>query len=291
MGRILSLGVTSLLLAGLYSLMAYGLGVIYGVLRVVNLSHGGIIMASAYLTWVLASKLHMDPYLAAPIVVAVFFGFGVALYQGLVRFLPQGSGGGLQSLLLLFGVWLVMRNVAYLLFTGNDRVVRTSYSTRSIRILGTSVPQTRVVAFVISVAALIGLHLLLRKTYLGKAVRAVAQNPQSALLVGINVPATYRTTFGLGAALAALAGVLLSTIFAFNPASGATELLKSFVIVVLGGLGSVIGIGLGALIVAAAESYASLFLPSYLTAAVAFVLLVLALIVRPSGLFGQRVLA
>ncbi len=291
MSRIVSLGLTSLLLAGLYALMAYGLGVIYGVLRVVNLSHGGIIMGAAYLTWVLASKLHMDPYLAAPIVVAAFFGFGVVLYQGLIRFLPQGSSGGLQSLLLLFGVWLVMRNVAYLLFTGNDRVVRTSYSTKAIRIVGTSVPQTRLVAFFISVAALIGLHVLLHKTYLGKAVRAVAQNPQSALLVGINVPSTYRATFGLGAGLAALAGVLLSTIFSFNPASGATELLKSFVIVVLGGLGSVIGIGLGALIVAAAESYASLFLPSFLTAAVAFVLLVVALIVRPGGLFGQRVLA
>lgn len=291
MGRIISLGVTSLLLAGLYSLMAYGLGVIYGVLRVVNLTHGGIIMGAAYFTWVLASRFHLDPYVAAPIVVAAFFCFGVALYQGLVRFLPQGSAGGLQSLLLLFGVWLVMRNLAYLLFTGNDRVVRTAYSTRGIRLLGTSVPQTRVVAFGVSVAALVGLHLLLRKTYLGKAVRAVAQNPESALLVGINVPGTYRVTFGLGAALAALAGVLLSTIFSFNPASGATELLKSFVIVVLGGLGSVIGIGLGALIVASAESYATLFLPSYLTGAVAFTLLVLALIIRPSGLFGRRVLA
>jgi branched-chain amino acid transport system permease protein len=291
MDRMLNLAIASFLLAGLYALMAYGLGVIYGVLRVVNLAHGGIIMGAAYLTWVFQSKLHVDPYLAAPIVLVFFFGFGVALYQGLVRFLPQGSAGGLQSLLLLFGVWLVMRNIAYLLFTGNDRVVRTSYSTKSLRILGSSVPQARVVAFVIAVVALVGLTFLLRSTYLGRAVRAVAQNPDSASLVGINVPSIYRWTFGLGSALAALAGLLLSTIFSFNPAFGATELLKSFVIVVLGGLGSIVGIGLGALLVAAAENYATLFLPSYLTGAVAFVLLVVVLLVRPGGLFGQRVLA
>lgn len=284
------LSISALLLAGLYSIMAYGLGLIYGVLRIVNLAHAGVIMAAAYLTWVLHGSWGLDPYLSIPIVLVVFFAVGVALYKGLVRFLPRGAAGGVQSLLLLFGVWLLMRNAAYLLFTGNDRAIRTGYSTNSVSFLGASVGLNRVIVFVIAVVVLAALHLFLTRTYTGKAIRAVAQNPGSCTLVGIDVERTYTVTFGLGTALGGLAGLLLSTIFAFNPAAGAVELLKSFVIVVLGGLGSVIGIALGSLVLALAENFSILVMPSFLTGAVGFVLLVLVLVFRPGGLFGQRVL-
>lgn len=285
------LGISAVLLAGLYSVMAYGLGLIYGVLRIVNLAHAGVIMAAAYVTWLLHSRLGIDPYLAIPVILIVFFLFGVLLYKGVVRFLPRGAAGGVQSLLLLFGIWLVMRNGAYLLFSGNDRAIRTGYSTHSISIFGTSVAQSRVVVFVIAVLTLAALHLFLTRSYTGKAIRAVAQNPDSGTIVGVNVERFYALTFGIGTSLGGLAGLLLATIFAFNPTSGAVELLKSFVVVVLGGLGSVVGIALGALVLAFAESYAILILPSYLTAAVSFVLLVVVLVLRPGGLFGQRVLA
>src|SRR6266540_1188907 len=234
--------------------MAYGLGLIYGVLGVVNL------------------------------------GLGVAMYKGLVRLLPRGAAGGIQSLLLLFGVWLVMRNIAYLLFSGDDQVVRTSYTTASVHILGNSFAVTRVVVFVIALVAMLGLHTLLRRTLTGKAIRAVAQNPDSCTLVGVDVEWIYTLTFGIGAALAGLAGLLASTLFAFNPAFGSGELLKSFVIIVLGGLGSIIGMALGALVLALAEVFSIYVVPSYLTSAVGFVLLVVVLVVRPGGLFGQRVL-
>jgi len=128
MGQVLALAISAVLLAGFYASMAYGLGLIYGVLRVVNLAHGGMIMAAAYLSWVLFTRFSIDPYLAIPVVMVVFFFIGVAMYKGLVRFLPRGAAGGVQSLLLLFGVWLVIRNIAYLLFTGDDQAVRTSYS-------------------------------------------------------------------------------------------------------------------------------------------------------------------
>jgi len=288
--RFLDLAVSAVLLAGLYATMAYGLGLIYGVLRLVNLAHAGVIMAGAYLGWILHRELGIDPYLSIPLVLAASFAFGVVVYRGLVRHLPRGAAGGPQSLLLLFGVWLVLRNVAYLLFTGNDRVIRTSYSTRSLGVLGGSVSMNRVAVFAIAVLVPIALHLLLTRTYAGKAIRAVAQNADSCTLVGIDVERVYTVTFGLGTALAGLAGLLSATLFSFNPAFGAGELLKSFVVVVLGGLGSIVGTGLAALVLAVVEVFAILVLPSYLTAAVGFVMLVLVLVLRPGGLFGQRVL-
>jgi branched-chain amino acid transport system permease protein len=289
--RIVDLSVSSLVAAGFYAAMAYGLGLIYGVLRVVNLTHGGVIMAAAYFTWVLHTSLNLDPYLSIPIVLATFFAFGVGLYLVFVRFLPRGAAGGVQSLLLLFGLWLVMRNVAYLVFGGNTRSIQTSYSTASIDVLGTPIPVTRIILFLIAVAALIGLHTMLTRTYIGRAIRAVAQNPDSCTLVGINVERIYMLTFGLGTALAGLGGLFVATIVGFTPETGAAELLKSFVVVVLGGLGSVVGIAIGALVLAVAENFSILFMPFELTAAVGFVLLVLVLVLRPGGLFGQRVLA
>ena len=290
MARLLDLAISAILLAGLYATMAYGLGLIYGVLRVVNLAHGGVIMAGAYLGWWLHGRLGLDPYLSIPIVVVVAFAFGAVLYRVLVRHLPRGAAGGPASLLLLFGVWLVLRNGAYLLFTGNDHALRTSYSTRALPFLGTWVSVNRVAVLAIALVVPAALQVLLRRTYLGKAIRAVAQNADSCTLVGVDVERIYTVTFGIGTALAGLAGLLSATLFAFNPAFGAGELLKSFVVVVLGGLGSIVGTAVAALILAVIEVFAILVLPSYLTAAVGFVMLVVVLVVRPGGLFGERVL-
>ena len=290
MARLLDLAISAILLAGLYATMAYGLGLIYGVLRVVNLAHGGVIMAGAYLGWWLHGRLGLDPYLSIPIVVVVAFAFGAVLYRVLVRHLPRGAAGGPASLLLLFGVWLVLRNGAYLLFTGNDQALRTPYSTRALPFLGTWVSVNRVAVLAIALVVPAALQVLLRRTYLGKAIRAVAQNADSCTLVGVDVERIYTVTFGIGTALAGLAGLLSATLFAFNPAFGAGELLKSFVVVVLGGLGSIVGTAVAALILAVVEVFAILVLPSYLTAAVGFVMLVVVLVVRPGGLFGERVL-
>ena len=290
MAEILTLAISAVLLAGFYAAMAYGLGLIYGVLRIVNLAHGGIIMAGAYLSWQLFTVFDIDPYLSIPIAFVVFFGVGVAIYYGLVRFLPRGTAGAVQSLLLLFGVWLVIRNIAYLLYSGNDQAIRTEYATASVPIFGAHYSVNRIIVFAVAMVALLALHLFLSRTYSGKSIRAVAQNPNSCTLAGINVERVYVLTFGLGTALAGLAGVLASTLFAFNPSFGAGELLKSFVIIVLGGMGSIVGIALGAGVLAFAEVFSIYGVPSYLTAAVGFVLLVVVLVLRPNGLFGQKVL-
>jgi branched-chain amino acid transport system permease protein len=288
--RFSELVIATVLLAGLYATMAYGLGLIYGVLRIVNLNHGGMIMAGAYAGWYLHSEFGIDPYLSLLPVGAAAFLLGVAIYRGLVHRLPRGAAGGVQSLLLLFGVWLIMRNAAYLLFTGNDQTLKTTYATRAAVIGGALVSVNRMAVFGVALATLVILHLLLTRTYLGKAIRAAAQNPASCTLVGIPVERIYALTFGLGTALAAIAGLLGATLFPFNPGFGAAELLKSFVVVVLGGMGSVAGTAVAALILAAVEVFAILLIPAYLTAAVGFVLLVLVLVLRPGGLFGQRVL-
>lgn len=290
MARFIDLAFAAVLLAGLYATMAYGLGLIYGVLRVVNLAHAGVIMAGAYIGWGLHERWDVDPYLTIPVVLIVSFLLGVGLYKGLVRHLQRGVAGAPASLLLLFGVWLVLRNIAYLLFTGDDRTIRTAYSTRAIPILGSHVAVSRLAVLGVAILVPFFLHVLLRRTHVGKAIRAVAQNADSCTLVGIDVERIYTLTFGIGTALAGLAGLLSATVFSFNPAFGSGELLKSFVVVVLGGLGSTFGMGIAALILAVAEVFAILILPSYLTAAVGFVMLVIVLVVRPGGLFGQRVL-
>jgi branched-chain amino acid transport system permease protein len=284
----IDLAVSSVLLAGLYATMAYGLGLIYGVLRIVNLSHAGFIMSGAYLGWVLHGRLGIDPYLSIPIVLLLAHGAGVVIYKLLVRRLPRGAAGGVQSLLLLFGVALLLRNAAYLLFTGNDQTVRTTYSTHALTVFGLSLPVNRLAVFAVAVATLVGLHLFLSRTYLGKAIRAVAQNEGSCTLVGIDVERIFSLAFGLGTALASLAGLLAGTLFSFNPSFGSVELLKSFVVVVLGGLGSVPALAAAALVLAVVESFAILVLPAYLTSAVGFVLLVLVLVLRPGGLLGKR---
>jgi len=291
MSRFFDMILSAVLLAGLYATMAYGLGLIYGVLRVVNLAHGGVIMAGAYLGWYLHERFGLDPYLSIPVVLGFSFVLGVVMYQVLVRRLPRGAAGGPASLLLLFGVWLVLRNIAYLTFTGDDQTIRTAYSSRSVSILGSPVSVNRLVVLGIALVIAVSLHGFLKRTQVGRAIRAVAQNADSCTLVGIDVNRIYTLSFGIGTALSGVAGVLLATIFSFNPDAGSSELLKSFVVVVLGGLGSIFGVGIAALIVAAAEVFAILVLPSYLTTAVGFLLLVLVLIFRPGGLFGQRVLS
>src|SRR6266568_4221309 len=186
MARLFDLLVSAVLLAGLYATMAYGLGLIYGVLRVVNLAHGGVIMAGAYLGWVLYGWVGLDPYLSIPIVVGVTFLLGMGLYRGLVRHLPRGPAGGPASLLLLFGVWLVLRNAAYLLFTGNDQTIRTWYSTRALSLFGTWVDASRLAVLAIAVVTPLLLHAILWRTHLGRAIRAVAQNADSCTLAPLN---------------------------------------------------------------------------------------------------------
>jgi branched-chain amino acid transport system permease protein len=281
--------VNSFLAAGLYATMAYGLAVIYGVMRIINLAHAGIMMLGAYATFTLFARFSIDPFLSIVVVVPVFFAGGVALYRTVVRRLPRsGSTPSMESLLLLFGVWLVLQNLAYALWSGDTQSILTSYTLRSVSLVGVRVGVPALAVFGMSALSLLVLEFVLHRTYLGKAIRAVTQNRDAALLSGVDADRISAVAFGIGTAFAGLAGTLLSTLFAFTPDFGRSFLLKAFCIIVLGGLESVTGVAAGAFVLALLENGTAAFttIPTSLQDALSFTLLVVTLVVLPQGLPG-----
>ncbi len=270
--------VTGVLLGALYGLMSYGLGLIYGVMKIVNLAHGAILTLGAYGTLWLYTNYRIDPLLSIPLTAAGGFVIGVLLETSLVKRIRQAPA--ISSLLLLFGVSLVVKNVLYLFFGGDDQSILTSYTFERLD-LGIPVSLTRLLVFGISLVCFGGLQYLLHHTYPGGAIRAVAQDSAAAALAGINVDRVSAMTFGLGSALAAVAGSLMALIYSFNPEFGGSFLLKSFCVVVLGGLESTIGILLGGFVLGLAESLSVVVLPASFQDLVSFVLLVTILVIRP----------
>lgn len=279
-----ALTIGAVLLGGLYATMSFGLALIYGVMKVINLAHAGTIMFGAYTAFALYTAFGIDPLLSVAVVVPAFFVFGMALERLLVRRLLKAPP--IATLLLLFGVWLVLQNAAYLIWTGDTRSVLTPYTYTKISFFGIPIGVTWLVVFAVGVLALVLLHQFLTRTYLGKAVRATAQEQEACALVGIDVNRTSMVAFGLGTALAGLAGALMSLLYSFAPDFGGEFLLKSFCITVLGGLESFVGVGLGALILALAETWGGRVLPSTLQNMISFVLLVVVLVVAPGGIMG-----
>jgi branched-chain amino acid transport system permease protein len=281
--------VNSLLAAGLYATMAYGLAVIYGVMRIINLAHAGFMMLGAYVTYTLFSKLSLDPFLSLVVVVPLFFLFGLALYPLVIRRLPRlavSGGPSMESLLLLFGLWLVLQNLAYAIWTGDTQSILTTYTMKSLPILGVRVGYPQLFVFLASVASLLFLNLFLRRTWLGKAIRAVTANRDAALIAGVNADRISATAFGLGTAFAGAAGALLSTLYAFTPDFGRSFLLKAFCIIVLGGMESFTGVALGAFVLAFLENALASWtsIPTTFQDAISFSLLVVALVLFPRGL-------
>lgn len=279
--NLISIAIAALLTAGLYAAMSYGLALIYGVMKVINLSNAGFLMLGAFMTFVYFDRWHLDPMLGAVLNLPVFFLAGWVLYTLLVRRVMAALP--IASLLLLFAVWLVIQNVALLIWGSDDHSIITVYTYKAVEILGYRIPLTRLLVFGIALAALGVLHLVLGRTYLGKALRATVQDPQAAVLAGIDTERISALAFGLGTALAAFAGGLLTLLFSFTPDFGGDFQLKSFTIIVLGGLESFAGVMVGAAILAFTESYAVLFMRASLQNVLAYALLVVALIVLPGG--------
>jgi branched-chain amino acid transport system permease protein len=284
MAEFLSTTVNALLVAGLYATMSYGLTLIWGVMKIINLSHAGVLMLGAYATLLLSDGLHIDPLLTVPLTAVVFFLVGMAIERVLVR--PLAGAPPITTLLLLFGLWLVMQNLAYSLFTGDTRSVLTPYSRSNVPLGPVVVPVTWLVVFALGLLILLLLQVFLSRTLLGSAIRALAQDRDACRLVGIDIDRVSMVAFGLGIALAAVAGALLSLLFSFNPEFGGPFQLKSFAIIVLGGLESFVGVAIAAVVVALAEQWSVLFMPAALQNVVAFVILVVALVVLPGGIMG-----
>ena len=289
MHKLISVVVNSFLAAGLYATIAYGLAVIYGVMRIINLAHAGLMMLGAYVTFTLFSRFSLDPFVSLVVVGPLFFLLGVLLYRAIGRRVARsGATPSMESLLLLFGVWLVLQNLAYVIWTGDTQSILTSYTMKSVRIAGVRVGVPSLLVFLASAASLIFLTVLLQRTYLGKAIRAVTQNRDAALLSGVNADRISATAFGLGTAFAGLAGGMLSTLMAFTPDFGRSFLLKAFCIIVLGGMESVTGVAIGALVLAAMENGLAAYtsVPTSFQDAVSFALFFVALVAFPRGLPG-----
>ena len=276
--------ISGILSGALYAMVALGLALIFGVMRIINVAHGPLLMLGAYATFFLYSALGINPYLTVPVSMLVLFAVGVLLERTLVFRVVDAPE--LSSLLLTFGISIALVNLAQLLFTSDLRSVE--YLTGSWVVGPLALSKARVVAFAVA-SALTGLSfLLLQRTRLGKAIRATSQNREVAMVCGIDVRRIHLVTFGLSAALAGAGGALIAVIVAIQPEMGQIWTFKSFLVIVLGGAGNYPGALLGGVLLGLIEQLASLFLTTQLSEVVAYVLLVLILLVRPQGLLGGR---
>jgi branched-chain amino acid transport system permease protein len=282
----LNLFVSAVLLAGVYAAMSVGMTIIYGVLKIVNLAHAGFLMLGAYFVYELYTRLNVDPLLGVLLAFPLFFFIGVALYWLLIRRIPRSDQPTLSSLLLLFGLWLVLQNLGYLIWGNADRAILTSRTFSTFEIGPIIFPTIRLVVFGVAVASLGGLEFVLHNTWFGRAVRALMQNPDAGRIAGVNVDLTAQIAFGIGIAFAGAAGGLLAMMYSFTPDFGGSFLIRAFVIIVLGGLESFAGVAVGALILALVETFSILVIPSGYQPAISFSLLVLALVILPDGVAG-----
>lgn len=280
--RLIEALVSALLVAGLYASSSYGLALIYGVMKIINLANAGTMMLGAFMTWVLWQWIGIDPVVSVLLVAPACFVLGALIEILLVR---RVSGQApIVSLLLLFGTWLVMESAAYLIFGGETRGVVPAYSQTTLDFGGVVVPVTRLVVFVASIVILVGLELFLRRTFLGRAIRALAQDREACALAGIDTRRVGTLAFGLGTALAGTAGALLTLVFSFDPDFGRVLQLKSFTIIVLGGLESIPGVASASFLLALAENLTVTLSKPALENLVSFVVLVVVLVVMPGGL-------
>lgn len=283
--------ISAILLAGIYAVMSLGMTIIYGVMKIINLAHPGIMMLGAYFAYEWFERTGLNPIIAALLSVPVFFIIGMGIHWTLVRRLPPSDQPTLPSLLLLFGLWLVLQNIGYLVWGNTDRAINTDLTLSIIRLGPLLIPGVRAVVFLLALASLIALEITLNRTWFGRAIRALTQNRYAGQLVGINTSRTARVAFGLGIAFAGFAGALLANLYSFNPDFGRSFLIRSFVIIVLGGLESFSGVALGALLVALVETFSILVVPAAYQPAISFALLVVALVAIPGGLgrlFSRR---
>jgi len=282
--------VTGLLLGGLYGAIAVGLSLIFGIIRVVNFAHGAILMTAMYASYWLWALLGVDPYLSILFVGPAFFLVGYVTQHILIRpmFVRERALviEPLGVLLLMAGFDLVLSNLALLFFRADYRSVAHPLGSATFPLFSMILSIPRSIVFVLALVLTGGLSWLLARTELGTAIRSVGQNREAAALCGVNVYRIYNVTFGLGTAALAIAGAAILPFYYVNPTMGSPLAVKSFMVVVLGGLGSVPGALVGGLVLGVVESVAGQFVPATAAAIFSFVLFVFVLFTRPRGLMG-----
>jgi branched-chain amino acid transport system permease protein len=276
--------ISGILIGGVYALIGIGLTIIFGVMRVINFAHGDLLMVGMYVTFYLFTLGRIDPFLSIVITAPLLFVFGALLQKTIINrvlgALPQ------NQILLTIGIGLILSNSVMLAFTSDYKILTTRYSSSSAHIFGISVSSPLMISFAITAVITAALYWFLLKTDTGQAIRATAQDREAARLMGINVGRMSVIAFGLGSALAGAAGALISPTYYIFPQVGSIFTLKAFVIVVLGGMGSVVGATLGGVLIGMAESVGGLYFGSGWKDVVVFVLFLLVLLLKPAGLLG-----
>ena len=286
LGQIVVYGI---LIGGLYALIALGFTLVFGVMRIVSFMHGDLVMIGMYVTFLAFSILSVDPYAALVISLPVLFVLGALIFQLTVG--PILQRGTESQLIVTLGVSIMLTNLARFVFTADAKAVRPSYGSASVTILGFQVTVTLGLSFLVVVLLSSVLYWFLHRTDTGRAIRATALDAETAALMGVDVKRITLITFGIGAGLAGAAGSLLAPLFYVEPAIGLPFTIKSFVVVVLGGMGSFWGAILGGLILGIAESLGAVYVSAEYQLLVGFVLLLVVLLVRPQGLLGRRLRA
>ncbi|MEA5113489.1 MAG: branched-chain amino acid ABC transporter permease [Geobacteraceae bacterium] len=277
--------ISGILVGGVYALIGIGLTIIFGVMRIINFAHGDIMMIGMYLTFNLFTLFGIDPFASILVCIPLMFLFGGFLQKIFINrvldALPQ------NQILLTIGLGLIMSNTVMLIYTSDYKILTTSYSSGSFKFLGISISEPLAISFIITAVITVLLYWFLMRTDMGQAIRATAQDRRAAQLMGINVRRMSIISFGLGAALAGTAGALISPTYYIFPQIGSTFTLKAFVITVLGGMGSVIGATMGGILIGIAESLGAVYISSGWKEVLVYVIFLLVLLFKPSGLLGK----
>jgi len=282
---ILQLVINGLLLGGMYGLISIGLTLIFGVLEIVNFAHGEFLMLSMYAAFWLFQLYGIDPYLSMLIIIPVFFLLGIAVQRITIQ--PILNAPPLNQIFMTVGLSMVLQNAALFIWTADYRTMKTSYSALTLKTAGLIISFPRLVAFLLAMALIAALLIFLKQTYTGKAIRALAQERKAAMLMGINVYRTYQIAFGIGIACVGAAGAMLIPVYFVFPSVGSLFVLIAFVVVILGGYNSLVGSLAGGLIIGVVESFSGFFISPHLKEAIYFVIFILILLFKPTGLFGR----
>jgi branched-chain amino acid transport system permease protein len=274
------------LFGGLYSLMAVGLSLIFGVMRVINIAHGDMMVWGSYLAFLLAARAGLDPFASFLLCAAALFCLGAAVQRGLVNRVLDAPHE--MQILLMLGVALVLENLALVVFGPDTRRTESAYGLATFWLGPVFVDLPRLGTFLLSLGFSLALYAFLFRSDLGRLIRAAADNPYGARVIGADVARLYPVAFGIGAACVGAAGALWGALLPFSPTAGFSQTVASFNIVIIGGMGSLLGAFLGGMLVAVAESLGAVLLVPSLKELVSFVLLVLILLFRPQGLFGGK---
>ena len=269
-----------------YILLATGLNLIFGVMKLVNFAHGQLLMIGAFITFTFSAYVGLNVYIAILLAMVVVAALGIVVER--LTFRRVLGTEKLNEIFISLGLIYIFENVAVLAWGDKSRQIASPLNGLSLNLGSLSISYDRLTAMLITVVILVGVSLLVKKTKIGLAMRATSQKNVTAKLMGIDVSRVYLFTFALGAALACAAGALYGIILPFSYLSGELPTIKAFAIIILGGLGSVPGAVVGGLLYGVAEQTATLFLGGIWADAVAFALLITVLVIRPTGIFGEK---